>query len=326
MKTAEKYKTAVIIVAVIALIIAALMLVSWILDLKGNPIFDGDDKISLFGFSPEPTADPHEGMVYIDDGFGMKWITPLEGVDVNTLKPQDFSYSNGMLSYIGKDFDVLRGVDVSEHQHDIDWQAVRDYGIDFAYIRAGYRGYTQGGLFKDAYVDKNIKGAHNAGLQVGVYFFSQAITPEEAQQEAKFLLDIIEKYDIELPVIYDWEKIEDNAAARTNDLPSSTLNACAIAFCDYFKAAGYDAGVYFNRHLGYYRYDLSRLTDYYFWVAVPGDYPDFYYAADIWQYSFTETVPGIEYEHDVNLMFVPKLTTTRIKTEGGNMNVTVKNG
>ncbi|MDO5311682.1 MAG: GH25 family lysozyme, partial [Clostridia bacterium] len=261
-------KTAVLIVAVIALVIAALMLVGWIAQLRGLSLSDTDHKIKLFSFKSEPTPDPHEGQVYINDGFGMTWMTPLEGVDVSTLKPHDFSYSSGKLSYIGGDFDVLRGVDVSEHQHEIDWNAVKASGIDFAFIRAGYRGYTEGGIFKDAFANRNLRDAHDAGLKVGVYFFSQAISPEEAREEAQFVLNIIENYEIDLPVIYDWEKIEDTAEARTNDLPSEVLDECAIAFCEEIKAAGYDAGVYFNRHLGYYRYDLSKLTDYYFWVAV----------------------------------------------------------
>ena len=159
--------------------------------------------------------------------------------------------------------------------------------IDFAYIRLGYRGYTEGGLFEDPYFKRNVEGALKNDLEAGVYFFSQAISVEEAVEEANFVLDRIGKYNITLPIVFDWEKIE--GEGRANNLDPAVLTDCAIAFCDTVKAAGYDAAVYFNRYLGYYAYDLSKLTDYKFWLAVPGDFPDFYYATDIWQYTFTAT-------------------------------------
>ena len=112
--------------------------------------------------------------------------------------------------------------------------------------------------------------------------------------------------------MYDWEKIdnEDADIARTRDLDMETRTDCALAFCKRVEAAGYDACVYFNRNLGYYGYDLSRLTDYRFWFALPVNPPDlcwpsFYYNLDIWQYSFTEQIPGIEGETDMNMLFMP---------------------
>lgn len=252
-------------------------------------------------FTPE-SKDPHEGQVYINDGFGMVWITPLEGVPVNTLSQGDFRIVNGQPHYKGDGYEVQRGIDVSEHQLGIDW-GLAAADIDFAYIRLGYRGYTEGGLFEDAYFNTNIQGALDNGLDVGVYFFSQAITPEEAAEEARFCIERLEKYDIKLPVVYDWEKIEQEA--RTNGMKPEVLSECAIAFCETVKAAGYVPAVYFNRYMGYYMFDLSKLTDYDFWLAVPGDYPDFYYASDMWQYSFTSTIPGISEPTDMNLRFVP---------------------
>ena len=109
--------------------------------------------------------------------------------------------------------------------------------------------------------------------------------------------------------MFDWEKIE-GGGARTDGLDPTTLTECAVAFCETVKNAGFEPGVYFNRYLGYYGFDLSRLTDYPFWVAVPGDFPDFYYASDFWQYSFSGSVPGIPTETDMNLMFIPKVTET----------------
>lgn len=264
--------------------------------------------IALAFFSKsEPPVDPHEGQVYINDGFGMVWMTPLEGVDVNDIAQGEIVKYNGVPKYVGDAYTTLRGVDVSEHQYEIDWKAVADSGVDFAYIRIGYRGYTKGGLFEDPYFKANIEGAKANGLKTGVYFFSQAITVTEAIEEAEYVVKLLGDYTVDLPIIYDWEKMEEAGAdARTYQLDSDILDACAVAFCETIKNAGYEPGVYFNRYIGYYGYDLSRLTAYKFWLAVPGDFPDFYYATDIWQYSFEETVPGISTPTDMNLMFIPK--------------------
>ena len=97
------------------------------------------------------------------------------------------------------------GIDVSSHQEEIDWAAVAASGVDYAMIRVGYRGYDQGGLHIDAYAEANLQGALDAGLPVGVYFYSQAISVEEAREEANMLLDFIRDWDITYPVVFDWE-------------------------------------------------------------------------------------------------------------------------
>ena len=252
----------------------------------------------------EKEVDPHEGQVLINDGFNDVWITPYEDVEVNEIKKEDFETSGGKIVYVGELYDTMLGVDVSEHQWEIDWEKAADFGIEFAIIRSGYRGYTQGGLFEDPWFRRNVTEAKKAGLEVGVYFYSQAINVAEAIEEAKYVLEQIEGYDITLPIMYDWEKLEDVPDARTNELDPSIIGDCGVAFCETIRAAGYDAGVYFNRQLGYYSFDLSRLKDFKFWLAVPGDYPDFYYAGNIWQYDQKGTVPGIEGEVDMNLMFI----------------------
>ncbi len=260
--------------------------------------------------------DPHEGQVYINDGFNMVWITPLEGVDPSPLSLQNFRIVDGQPYYTGQDFETRRGIDVSEHQQEIDWALASQTGIDYAYIRAGYRGYTEGGLFEDPYYAANIRGAMDSGLDVGVYMFSQAISPEEARQEAEFVLELLDGKALDLPVIFDWEKI-DGGGARTDNLEPEVLTECALAFCQAIQAAGYEPGIYFNRYLGYYGYDLSRLTDYCFWVAVPGEYPDFYYATDMWQYSFEAEVPGVPTPTDINLLFIPLAPETPAPVEEG---------
>ena len=286
MRTARRSKTALILVTVIlAALVAALV-------------------IGLL--SKKEPEDPHKGQVYIYDGFDWIWMTPLEGVPANELTEESFSSNDGRIEYTGTDYDVLRGVDVSVHQLDIDWKQVAASGVDYAYIRVGWRGYTEGGLFEDAYFERNIQGALDAGLHVGVYMFSQAVTVQEAIEEADFVLERIGKYNVTLPVVFDWEKIE-AAEARSHGLTMELRTDCARAFCETVKSAGYVPCVYFNRNLGYYGYDLTRLTDYEFWFSLPeSGFPNFYYACDMWQYSFTETVPGIAEPTDMNLWFIAK--------------------
>lgn len=261
--------------------------------------------ILFFALRKTEIRDEHEGQVYINDGFDMVWITPLEGVPVNTLTDADFRQTNGAAEYTGTEFTVLRGVDVSEHQKEIDWTQVAQSGVDFAMIRACRRGYTEGGLYTDPYFESNVKGALANGLQVGVYMFSQATTVSEALEEANYILGVIAGYDIRLPVVFDWEPIEDEGGARTDGLDHAILNDCAVAFCEKVKMAGYTPAVYFNRQQGYYVFDLSRLTDFALWLSAPGEFPEFYYAFDMWQFSFDETVSGIAEPIDMNLLFVP---------------------
>lgn len=263
----------------------------------------------------EPEPDPHAGQVYLYDGFDWVWMTPLEGVPVNELTEEKFSVSGTQIDFIGEGYDVYRGIDVSEHQKYIDWQSVARSGIDYAYIRVGWRGYTEGGLYQDAYFESNIREAIDAGLDVGVYMFSQAITVQEAIEEANFVLERIAGYNVTMPIVFDWEKVED-ANARTADLSMQTRTDCAVAFCETVKSAGYEPCVYFNRNIGYYGFDLTRLTDYEFWFSLPEQgFPNFYYACDMWQYSFTESVPGVEGPTDMNLRFVAKPVPTPLPEE-----------
>ncbi|MCR5135783.1 MAG: glycoside hydrolase family 25 protein [Oscillospiraceae bacterium] len=249
-------------------------------------------------------VDEHAGQVYIHDGFDMVWITPWENVPVNTLTQSDFQTVDGSPVYTGDAFDVQNGIDISEHQWEVDWPTAAQY-IDFAVIRVGYRGYTEGGLFLDPWFDTNIAGANAAGVSAGVYFFSQATNVSEAIEEAEFVIDRLRGYRITLPVFFDWEKIE-GGGARTDELSAQTIADCAVAFCRTVENAGYTAGIYFNRHLGYYGIDLSRLTNYSFWASVPGSFPDFYYGYEFWQYSFTGSVPGVTGEADMNMRFIPR--------------------
>lgn len=234
--------------------------------------------------------------------------TPVEPVDLeptvpeNSYDPAGFYEEGGFKRYKSDDTLASVGVDVSSHQQEIDWELVAANGVEFAMIRVGYRGYTEGEIQPDEYFVQNIEGARAAGLDVGVYFFSQALDEQEAIDEANYVLEQIKAYPLSYPVIFDWEDIE--ADARTDGMDSVQLTKNAIAFCDTIKQAGYRAGVYFNQRFGYEEFDLESLQDYVFWLAEYNDTPSFSFHFQIWQYCNDGRVDGIKTDVDLNLAFL----------------------
>ena len=234
--------------------------------------------------------------------------TPVEPVDLeptvpeNSYDPAGFYEEGGFKRYKSEDTLASVGVDVSSHQQEIDWELVAANGVEFAMIRVGYRGYTEGEIQPDEYFVQNIEGARAAGLDVGVYFFSQALDEQEAIDEANYVLERIKPYSLSYPVIFDWEDIE--ADARTDGMDSVQLTKNAIAFCDTIKQAGYRAGVYFNQRFGYEEFDLESLQDYVFWLAEYNDTPSFSFHFQIWQYCNDGRVDGIKTDVDLNLAFL----------------------
>lgn len=261
--------------------------------------------LSLCGCRHEE-PDPHAGMVEVFNGASSDWITPHDAVPVSTLTQEEFSADGDVVRYGGTRYRAAQGVDVSYYQGEIDWSAVAASGVEFAFIRAGYRGYTHGDITEDERFRENAQGALDAGLRIGLYFFSQAVTAEEAEAEAQWLLDAAEDLRITLPLVFDWEPIGgETGEIRTNGMTGAETTACARAFCDVIAAAGYDPCIYFSRWQGYYDYDLSQLTDCTFWVSGTGAWDDFYYAHTFWQYTFTGTVDGIPAAVDRDIWFVP---------------------
>lgn len=218
-----------------------------------------------------------------------------------TLPPSDYRiddfYHDGEFLACSKT-DVILGIDVSHHQGIIDWQAVADAGVEFVFIRLGYRGLTGGALHVDDMVQENLQGARKAGLQLGAYFYSQAVSVQEARQEAAFALEILGDTPLDLPLVFDWEQEE-----RTMHVPVDVATDSAIAFCEDVKLAGYQPMVYFNSYQAQHLMDLFRLEDYPWWLAMYDLEQDFPCRMDIWQYSDTGSIPGIEGDVDLNILF-----------------------
>lgn len=198
------------------------------------------------------------------------------------------------------------GVDVSDHQGAVDWQAVAADGIDFAFVRAGNRGYTEGALYADERFAENVDGATAAGLEVGAYFFSQAVTPDEAREEADLMLEVLAGRYLALPVAFDHEPVSDEAG-RANDVDRETLTACALAFCERLEAAGYSTMIYGNRG-DMARYDRAALGDRPVWFAeYDAAAPSAQFDFAVWQYTNAGSVAGISTPVDLNLRMLDAL-------------------
>ena len=238
-----------------------------------------------------------------DSTLGEVFVPVYSDVPVSTVNTDNITSRNGYAFYTENGaVTSYSGIDISEHQGEIDWGKVKGAGIDFAIIRAGYRTYGGGVVTIDENFTDNLRQANAAGIATGVYFFSQATTQEEAIEEADAVLDAISGCDITYPVVYDWELIFDDSA-RTDDVSVETLADCCIAFCERVKSAGYTPMIYQNKTTAMHKLDLPRLKDYDFWLAEYGDKPTYYYKYDIWQYSSSGTVPGIEGRVDMNISF-----------------------
>lgn len=227
-------------------------------------------------------------------------VTPNEAKTQAAVpyRPEDFVRDEkGFMTCLSGAY--ATGIDVSEHQKSVDWEKVKDAGISFVFIRIGGRGTTEGGLYADSMTKSHYEGAKQAGLQVGMYFYAQAITIEEAREEAAFVLEQLSGYDLDLPLVYDWEW--GGKDSRTDNMEKAFLTQITEAFCQDISAAGYAPMIYFNESQGLEQLDLERLSAYPFWLAMYDGPMDFPYAVDCWQYSATGSVEGIDGDVDLNI-------------------------
>ena len=204
--------------------------------------------------------------------------------------------SNGVLKQ------ETRGVDVSKYQGNIDWNQVKAAGYEFAIIRVGYRGYGSGALVEDSHFRQNIQGATAAGLQVGLYFYSQAINEEEAVEEASMVLRLCSGYRLDYPIYFDTEKVAGDTG-RADSLSRAERTACAVAFCETIRNAGYTAGVYSYASWFYNQLNMSNFGNYQIWIAQYRDVLDFSGRYNMWQYASDGCVPGISKLCDLNIAY-----------------------
>ncbi len=221
---------------------------------------------------------------------------------------EGLTVENGRFAYSEEGQHLSRaGIDVSAHQGSIDWQSVAADGIEFAFIRMGYRGASEGLLNLDEFFEANISGAANAGIDTGVYFFSQALNEDEAREEAQFLLDHLGGRSLQYPIAYDFEPVYlDGVEGRANTISAHQQTSNARAFCEVIEAAGYPTLIYGNaKDIG--RYFLDALDGRPIWFAeYDASYPSGQFDFVIWQYSSTGQVAGIATNVDMNIELIYK--------------------
>ena len=259
-------------------------------------VTDGESTVSILrDFYPDDIV------VYAD---GTYFFFPIS----DELKKHNYNTENFVLTnnneiaYIDENQETvsLKGVDVSRHQGTIDWRRVSDEDISYAFIRAGFRGNTEGKISEDEYFADNIEGALDNGINVGVYFYTQALSGEEAEEEAEFVLDLIEPYDVTYPVVLDLEDVGLDDT-RTAGMTKSEYTRAAIAFCETIKDAGYTPMIYGNLKTFMIMLDMRQIEEYDKWFAYYDESVYFPYDFAIWQYSSKGTVNGIGGDVDMNV-------------------------
>lgn len=228
----------------------------------------------------------------------------LDGVTKHSLLDENFQKTEeGLMQYVENGTVTShKGIDVSKYQGDIDWAAVREEGIEYAFIRLGLRGYESGKLVLDEYYDANMKGANEAGVRAGVYFFTQAVTVEEAREEADFVLEHLAGYDVACPIVFDVERIA-GGKGRADKITREERTAITIAFCEAVRAAGYTPMIYGNVLCFTQLLDMTQLNDYEKWYAFYDDYMYMPYDVSCWQYTEKGRVDGISNTVDLNISF-----------------------
>lgn len=193
------------------------------------------------------------------------------------------------------------GIDVSKWQKEIDWDKVKNEGVDFAIIRCGYRGSVTGSLVEDPYFEQNIKGARAAGIKVGVYFFTQAVNEVEAVEEASMVISLVRDYELQYPVFIDTEGAGGNGRADSLNVEERT--AVCEAFCTTVKNAGLEAGVYASRNWYNNKLTANTLESYAIWLAEYRSVPLYQGYYQMWQYTSKGKINGINGNVDLNVSY-----------------------
>lgn len=196
----------------------------------------------------------------------------------------------------------MLGIDVSKWNGDIDWDKVKNAGVEFAIIRAGYRGSVTGSLVEDPYFVANMRGAAASGIPVGVYFFTQAVNEVEAVEEASAVLQMIREYDLAYPVFIDTEGAGGNG--RADGLDAETRTLVCEAFCRTIENAGYRAGVYGSRNWYHNNLQAQELEDYCIWLAEYRSVPVYQGFYQMWQYTSKGSIDGIEGNVDLDISYL----------------------
>lgn len=216
---------------------------------------------------------------------------------------EDDSQYTALLDMDERDNAVALGIDVSKWNGEIDWDVVKAEGVEFAIIRCGYRGSSSGWLVEDPYFYKNITGARKAGIKVGIYFFTQAVSLVEAVEEASMVVALLGDFEPEYPIFIDVEGAA-GGSGRADGLDAATRTAVVNAFCQTIQNAGMEAGVYSSRNWYYNNLELDDTYNHRIWLAEYRHTPLYTGRYDMWQYTSNGSVAGIEGRVDLNVSYL----------------------
>lgn len=253
----------------------------------------------------DPSTDGKHTLVTTRDGKD-EWVLISPYLAKNTYDFTKIEEKAGLKRYMenGRKISYV-GVDISKQTGSVNFASLKAAGVDYVMIRLGGRGYSTGQITLDESFVENIEGAIAEGLDVGVYFYSQAISQDEAVQEANFVVQNLEPYrnSIKYPVAFDMEFVA-NDEARIDGLSREDRTTIAVSFMDGIKASGYIPMFYGNKEWLIKEVDLAKLQDYDVWFAQETDIPDYPYQYAMWQYSSTGVVNGIKGDASLNICFI----------------------
>lgn len=253
----------------------------------------------------DPSTDGKHTLVKAADGTE-EWVLISPYLTKNTYDFTNLSESANLKKYTenGKKISYV-GVDISKHNGSINFRSLKASGVDYVMIRLGARGYSTGQLSLDDNFAENMEEAVEAGLDIGIYFYSQAINQEEAVQEVNFVVQNLEPYraHITYPVAFDMENVS-NDKARIDQLSRDDKTTITSSFLSGIQAAGYAPMIYGNKEWLIKNIDLAKLQDYDIWLSQDEDIPDYPYQYTMWQYTTTGVVNGIKGDANLNICFV----------------------
>lgn len=253
----------------------------------------------------DPATDGKHTMITNRDG-SQEWVLVSPYLKKNTLDFTKMEDRAGLKRYMenGRKTSYV-GVDISKHTGEVYFPGIKAAGVDYVMIRLGSRGYSTGQITLDENFQKNIEGAVEAQLDIGVYFYSQAVSQDEAVEEANFVVQNLEPYraHIKYPVAFNMGFVS-NDSSRIDGLGREEKTAVTTSFMDAVAAAGYVPMIYGDKEWLIKEVDLSKLQGYDVWLSQEEEIPDYPYLYSMWQYNTDGTVNGIDGGADLNICFV----------------------
>lgn len=272
-------------------------------DSKDSKDIKDEDKDKEEDKDKDNKDDGKHTKVTLRDG-SEEWVAISSYLTKNNYDVTKFVETNGILKYVddGKTKSFF-GTDISKYQGVVDFYALKDAGVDYVMLKVGGRGYSSGTITIDEYFVDNITKASDAGMGVGLYFYSQAITTDEAVEEANVVLNSIGERKVTYPIAFDMEFVE-NDTSRIEALSKADKTNIAKAFMDTIAAAGYRPILYGNKEWLIKEVDLTKLSGYEIWLSQISDLPDYPYKYSMWQYSTSGKINGINGSANMNICFL----------------------